>query len=70
MWGEGAFGKFHTPHKIKCGRYFEIKDFQVSRRGHAALISKLGQLYMWGQNEAGQLGLGDYDAKKAPQKVK
>lgn len=27
VWGEGYFGKFHSPHRIKSGKTLEIADF-------------------------------------------
>lgn len=27
VWGEGTFGKFYTPHRIKSGKTLDIMDF-------------------------------------------
>jgi hypothetical protein len=27
VWGEGCFGQFYTPHRIKSGKNLEIADF-------------------------------------------
>lgn len=27
VWGEGVFGKFHSPHRIKSGKSLEIVEF-------------------------------------------
>lgn len=39
IWGEGTFGKFEVPHKIKSGSKF--KDVKVSNN-FAATISETG----------------------------
>ena len=70
VWGEGHFGRFDSPHRVKCGKKFDIVDVQVSRAGLAALINKDGSVYTWGPNEAGQLGQGDYVPKTTPSRVK
>lgn len=59
VWGEGSFGKFHSPHRIKSAKKMEISDFQISRGGIAMLITQQGTVYSWGPNELGQLGHGD-----------
>lgn len=59
FWGEGEFGKFHSPHLMKSEKKLEISDFQISRGGLAALITRTGQIYSWGPNELGSLGHGD-----------
>jgi alpha-tubulin suppressor-like RCC1 family protein len=70
VWGQGHFGRFDAPHRVKCGKKFDITDMQVSRAGLAALINKDGSVYTWGPNEAGQLGQGDYAPKTTPARVK
>jgi len=66
VWGEGYFGKFYTPHRIKSGKTLEIADFSVSRGGLAAIIARNGNLYTWGPNDVGQLGHGDFNPRQTP----
>ena len=70
MWGEGYFGKFYTPHKIKSGKTLEIADFNISRGGIAPIISRQGTVYTWGPNDVGQLGHGDFNPRQTPQRVR
>lgn len=63
VWGEGYFGKFYTPHRIKSGKMIEIKDFNVSRGGVACIIDLKGNVYTWGPNDVGQLGHGDLNPR-------
>lgn len=70
MWGEGVFGKFYAPHRIKSAKGLEIADFGLSRTGLAAIVSRKGQIYTWGPNETGQLGHGDYHPRQTPNRVK
>jgi alpha-tubulin suppressor-like RCC1 family protein len=53
VWGEGCFGQFYTPHRIKSGKTLEIADFELSRGGLAAIVSRSGTLYSWGPNDIG-----------------
>ena len=34
------------------------------------IINRKGKVYSWGQNEQGQLGLADFESRKAPQRIK
>ena len=59
VWGEGTFGKFYSPRRVKSAKKLEIADFQIARSGIAALITQAGTVYSWGVNDLGQLGHGD-----------
>lgn len=66
VWGEGTFGKFYSPHRIKSGKNLEIQDFQVSNGGLALVLSRSGTVYTWGPNDYGQLGHGDFAPRATP----
>ena len=70
VWGEGTFGKFHTPHRIKSAKTLDIHDLHISRQGLAVVLSRSGTCYTWGLNDVGQLGHGDFTTRMAPTKVK
>lgn len=70
VWGEGTFGNFYTPHRIKSAKTLDISDFQISKGGLAAVISRSGTCYTWGENDVGQLGHGDFISRQTPQRVK
>lgn len=70
VWGEGTFGQFYTPHRIKSAKVLDIQDFAISRAGLAAVISRSGTCYTWGHNDVGQLGHGDFKPRQTPQRVK
>ena len=53
VWGEGTFGQFYTPHRIKSAKVLDIQDFAISRAGLAAVISRSGTCYTWGPNDVG-----------------
>ena len=69
VWGEGTFGQFHTPHRIKSAKTLDIHDLQISRGGLAVLVSRSGTCYSWGPNDVGQLGHGDFTPLQAPKRV-
>lgn len=70
VWGEGTFGKFYTPHRIKSAKTLDIQDFSISKGGLASVISRSGTCYTWGPNDVGQLGHGDFMSRQTPQRVK
>jgi alpha-tubulin suppressor-like RCC1 family protein len=70
VWGQGSFGEFYTPHRVKSAKKLDILDFQVSRAGCAALLTRTGKLYTWGPNENGQLGHGDFEERATPARVR
>jgi alpha-tubulin suppressor-like RCC1 family protein len=70
VWGQGSFGEFYTPHRVKSAKSLDIMDFQISRGGCAALLTRTGKLYSWGPNENGQLGHGDFTTRSTPARVK
>lgn len=53
VWGEGTFGKFHTPHRIKSAKTLDIHDLHISRQGLAIILSRAGTCYTWGPNDVG-----------------
>ena len=74
-WGENKYGQlglgdnqtYNTPQKVK---FFEGKtthDIKFGLRHCLALTSE--GLYSWGENKAGQLGLGHHKTQKIPRKV-
>jgi alpha-tubulin suppressor-like RCC1 family protein len=60
VWGQGLFGEFYTPHRIKSARSLDVLDFKIANGGTAALLTRSGKLYTWGPNDSGQLGLNDF----------
>ena len=46
-----------------------IRQVMVQEDGHQFAINSLGELYSWGYNGSGQLGLGDKTARTSPTKV-
>lgn len=42
VWGQGMFGCFATPHRIKCGSNLEINEFDLSMSGLAAILTRTG----------------------------
>ncbi len=76
-WGSnnyGQLGLYHCDHRnlpeiinigsvvlVSCGRFYTMAIITDS--------ANKTKLYAWGQNYNGQLGLGDYNGRHAPQKV-
>ena len=61
------FGEFFQPHRVKSAGLLDIQDFDISKGGMAALLTKSGFLYTWGDNKNGQLGHGDTDPRGTPE---
>ena len=53
VWGEGTFGKFYTPHRIKSAKTLDIHELHISRQGLAVVLSRSGTCYTWGPNDVG-----------------
>ena len=57
MWGTGEFGEFLKPKRL----IFEEKIAAVSLgNGFGVVLDMNGKVYSWGNNQFGELGLGDY----------
>lgn len=69
LWGTGSFGQFYTPHRVKSVNKFEMTDFQLGRAGFITVLTRSGEVYTWGTNDAGQLGLRDTIARSTPHRV-
>ena len=37
--------------------------------GHTIALTKSGKIFVWGNNDGGQLGLGNYERKNIPQEL-
>jgi alpha-tubulin suppressor-like RCC1 family protein len=53
LWGSGSFGQFFTPHRVKSVASLDLLDFHIGRSGFTVLLTRSGQVYAWGANEAG-----------------
>ena len=71
IWGSGEFGQVQTPIKIcpSDGVKFSNLSLGKGRDSFGTAIDADGFLYSWGDNQTGQLGLGDFSARKIPTKV-
>ncbi len=71
IWGTGDFGSIQMPVKLTTSDSVKYKDLALGKgkESFGAAIDIDGYLYTWGDNNSGQLGLGDFISKKAPIKV-
>jgi Regulator of chromosome condensation (RCC1) repeat len=46
-----------------------MADFQLGRAGFITVLTRSGELYTWGTNDAGQLGQRDTIARSTPHRV-
>lgn len=75
-WGWGDFGRLghgnssdlFLPHSIRVLQGLQIKQMACGD-SHCLAISTDGEVYSWGRNQNGQLGLGHHDDSLRPQKV-
>lgn len=71
--GAGVFGElFSSASSITVSPSYVMGNVSYFSAGkdHAAAIDNKGTLYTWGNNDKGQLGLGDYTMRSTPSKVK
>lgn len=80
VWGSNAFGQLGLGDKLsrnnpillessKLGNYTSIKDFRIGDDNSAMIIvdTPIGeQIYVWGENSYGQLGLGHNSEELSP----
>jgi alpha-tubulin suppressor-like RCC1 family protein len=65
IWGTSSFGVYLTPHRVaSMGPH--IMDVELGSCFGVALDSK-NNVWAWGTNTSGELGLGDYVARRTPQ---
>jgi len=48
---------------------FELADYQLGRTGFIVVLTRAGELYTWGANEAGQLGQKDTISRSTPLRI-
>ncbi len=76
-WGRNYFGQLgfdskgesiNKPNKIDA--FLDQCVIRIAAgKSHAAALTKRGDLYTWGQNNSGELGLGDRQDRSIPTKV-
>ncbi|EFJ17371.1 hypothetical protein SELMODRAFT_179009 [Selaginella moellendorffii] len=75
-WGWGDFGRLghgnssdlFVPHPIKALQGLEIRQIACGD-SHCLAVTADGEVYSWGRNQNGQLGLGDTDDSLVPHKL-
>jgi alpha-tubulin suppressor-like RCC1 family protein len=55
---------------MKAFKNMDIADFKISHGGLGVILTRQGFVYSWGQNEVGQLGLGDFKPRDTPLKLR
>jgi|LauGreDrversion4_2_1035121.scaffolds.fasta_scaffold50187_1 alpha-tubulin suppressor-like RCC1 family protein len=70
IWGSGDFGQVQTPIKV-CTEGVQFQDLSIGkgRESFGVAVDTEGLVYSWGDNQMGQLGLGDFSARKLPTKI-
>jgi len=63
IWGSGVFGEFISPQKQSISA--TIRDISVGG-GFGAALDSSRKVWVWGSNENGELGQGDYEARVSP----
>lgn len=71
IWGSGEFGQVQTPIRISPSEGVKFTNLSLGkgRESFGAALDADGFLFSWGDNQSGQLGLGDFSARKIPTKV-
>jgi alpha-tubulin suppressor-like RCC1 family protein len=64
VWGEGPFGEFKSPYRVKTISGNAV-DIAIGNRFGLALTGN-GAIFVWGSNEDGELGVGDFQERVAP----
>lgn len=64
VWGLGSFGKYPAPHRVS-GMPGRAETCSVSK-SHICVMDSDNMAWVWGYNDKGELGLGDYTTRTAP----
>ena len=64
IWGLGVFGEIFSPQLIQSLEG-QVRDIAVGA-SFSACIEESGQVWTWGTNTRGELGLGDSDPRMVP----
>ena len=64
IWGLGVFGEIFSPQLIQSLEE-QVRDIAVGT-SFTACIAENGQVWTWGTNNRGELGLGDSDPRMVP----
>lgn len=64
VWGTGIFGEYVLPHKVMN------RGKEIAVGGNFTLVlDEQDNLFTWGNNLNGELGIGDFDARNSPAQV-
>ena len=66
IWGTGAFGEYDTPTLFST---LKATDISIGST-FGVLLDTNGNLYSWGTNSNGELGIGDFEIRKTPSLIK
>ena len=64
IWGSGAIGEYSAPYRVS-GMPGRSQSCQVAK-SHICVMDSDGMAWVWGENQKGELGLGDYTMRTAP----
>jgi len=65
LWGTGVFGEFLAPKLVLSERIVHASVGGCS----GVATDSFGRVWAWGSNSNGELGLGDYEARKTPTQI-
>ena len=68
IWGAGPFGELLHPHKVTVEKNTIVSEVSVGD-GFGCVLDADGNVYSWGYNENGELGIGNYESKKRPSMI-
>ena len=66
VWGTGVFGEFLAPHKLSFPG--KIRDFSIGT-GFGIAIDYSNQMFGWGSNNDGELGIEDVENAEVPSAI-
>ncbi len=64
IWGRGLFGEYQAPYRVS-GMPNRAKSCSMSD-SHICVMDSNGMAWVWGSNQNGELGLGDYTTRTTP----
>lgn len=68
VWGQGIFGEFKKPRKVKLQNNILIENISVGG-SFIVLVDENKRLVVWGSNHNGEIGVGDNKIRNHPTRL-
>lgn len=68
MWGQGIFGEFKRPRKVKLQNNIKVRNVIVGG-AFLVILDQDNKVVVWGSNSNGEIGVGDSKIRNHPTRL-